>query len=205
MKITIIGTGNVGGALATQWSKAGHQIFLGVQDTENFKGKHLLENAQTSVHSLADSVKNATVILVAAVPQATQSISEEIKEFAKGKVLIDAMNSIRTKPEGFENSFEAFKHFLPETEVVKCFNSTGFENMQNPVYDNEGVDMFVAGSSEKGKAVAQQLSLEAGFSTCWDFGGDNTVQLLEHFAMSWINLAIMQGHGRNMAFKLLKR
>jgi predicted dinucleotide-binding enzyme len=26
MKIAIIGTGNVGGALATQWAKAGHQI-----------------------------------------------------------------------------------------------------------------------------------------------------------------------------------
>lgn len=32
MNIVIIGTGNVGGALATKWAKAGHNIFLGVQD-----------------------------------------------------------------------------------------------------------------------------------------------------------------------------
>lgn len=205
MKIAIIGTGNVGGALATQWAKAGHQIFLGVQNMEDFKGKQLLENENTSVHTIAESVENSEVILVAAVPQATQSISEAIQDFAKGKVLIDAMNSIRTRPEGFNNSFEAFQHYLSEIEVVKCFNSTGFENMQNPVYNGEGIDMFVAGSSEKGKEVAQKLSLDAGFSTCWDFGGDDKVQLLEHFALSWINLAIMQGHGRSMAFKLLKR
>lgn len=33
MKIAIIGTGNVGGALATKWANAGHHIFLGVKDT----------------------------------------------------------------------------------------------------------------------------------------------------------------------------
>jgi len=179
--------------------------FLGVKDTQKFKVKALLKNPNTSLHLLIESVKNAEVILVAAVPQATQNISEQIKEFAKGKILIDAMNSIRSKPEGFENSFETFKYFLPETDIVKCFNSTGFENMQNPVYNDEGIDMFVAGSSQKGKEIAKKLSLDAGFSTCWDFGGDDKVQLLEHFALSWINLAIMQGEGRNIAFKILKR
>lgn len=205
MKIAIIGTGNVGGALATQWAKAGHQIFLGTRDVNKFEDKHLLENPNTTVHTLAESAENAEVILVAAVPQASESISEEIKAFAKGKILIDAMNSIRTKPEGFNNSFEAFRHYLPETLIVKCFNSTGFENMKNPIYNGEGIDMFMAGDSEKGKEIAKRLALDAGFSTCWDFGGDDKAQLLEHFALSWINLAIMQGHGRNMAFKVIKR
>jgi hypothetical protein len=29
--------------------------------------------------------------------------------------------------------------------------------------------------------------------------------LMEQFAWFWINLAMMQGHGRNIAFKLLKK
>ena len=33
MHIAIIGTGNVGGALATQWARKGHHIHLGVKDT----------------------------------------------------------------------------------------------------------------------------------------------------------------------------
>ena len=40
---------------------------------------------------------------------------------------------------------------------------------------------------------------------CYDFGGSDRVELLEKFAFSWINLAIMQGVGRNMAFKVVKR
>jgi len=35
MKIAIIGTGNVGGALATKWSEAGHKLFLGVKNTSS--------------------------------------------------------------------------------------------------------------------------------------------------------------------------
>jgi predicted dinucleotide-binding enzyme len=205
MKIAIIGTGNVGGALATQWAKAGHEILLGTRDTANFDDKHLLQNAHTSLHTIAESAGKAEVILIAAVPQASQSIAEQIKEYAKGKVIIDAMNSLRTKPEGFANSFDVLKHYLPESEVVKCFNTTGFENMANPVYNGEGIDMFVAGSSQVGKETATRLALDAGFATCWDFGGDDKAQLLEYFGMSWINLAIMQGHGRGMAFKVLKR
>lgn len=205
MKIAIIGTGNVGGALATQWAKAGHEILLGTRDTANFDDKHLLQNAHTSLHTIAESAGKAEVILIAAVPQASQSIAEQIEAHAKGKVIIDAMNSLRTKPEGFANSFDALKHYLPESEVVKCFNTTGFENMANPVYHGEGIDMFVAGSSQVGKETATRLALDAGFATCWDFGGDDKAQLLEYFGMSWINLAIMQGHGRGMAFKVLKR
>jgi hypothetical protein len=205
MKISIIGTGNVGGALATQWAKAGHHIYLGTRDLQKFEDKHLLSNPNTTLHTIAESAQNADIILIAAVPQATQDIVNQIKVYAKGKIIIDAMNSIRTKPEGFNNSFEALKALLPESEVVKCFNSTGFENMANPIYHGEGIDMFVAGSSKQGKEIATQLSKDAGFSTCWDFGGDDKVQLLEYFALSWINLAIMQGHGRNMAFKLIKR
>lgn len=205
MKIAIIGTGNVGGALATQWAKAGHEILLGTRDTANFEDKHLLQNPHTTLHTIAESAGKADVILIAAVPQASQSIAEQIKDGAKGKIIIDAMNSVRTKPEGFNNSFEALKHYLPESEVVKCFNTTGFENMANPIYNGEGIDMFVAGTSKAGKETATRLALDAGFATCWDFGGDDKAQLLEHFGMSWINLAIMQGHGRSMAFKVIKR
>lgn len=205
MKIAIIGTGNVGGALATRWALAGHELFLGVQDTADFKGMQLLHNANTSAHSVADAAKAADVILIAAVPTASAEIAGQIRPFVAGKVIIDAMNSVMKRPEGFNNSFDALKSYLPEAHIVKCFNSTGFENMANPIYHGEGIDMFAAGSSAKGKEVARQLALDAGFSTCWDFGGDDKAQLLEHFALSWINLAIMQGHGRGMAFKLIKR
>jgi 8-hydroxy-5-deazaflavin:NADPH oxidoreductase len=205
MKIAIIGTGNVGGALAKRWANVGHQILLGTRDLSKFEDRHLLSNPNTTLHTIPECAENAEVILIAAVPQASQSIAEQIKAYVKGKTIIDAMNSVRTKPEGFGNSFEALRSLLPDSEVVKCFNTTGFENMADPIYQGEGIDMFVAGSSTAGKKTATQLAIDAGFANCWDFGGDDKAQLLEYFALSWINLAIMQGHGRDIAFRLIRR
>jgi 8-hydroxy-5-deazaflavin:NADPH oxidoreductase len=42
MKIAIIGTGNVGSALAKGFVKAGHEVMLGVRNKEEFKGSALL-------------------------------------------------------------------------------------------------------------------------------------------------------------------
>ena len=211
MQIAIIGTGNIGSALAKKWSAKGHHIFLGVRDTANFKGKELLTEKNITVHSIPEAVEKAEVILIAAVPQATADIANAMGN-VKGKVIIDAMNSLRTKPEGYNNTFDALKDLCKDAEVVKCFNSTGFENIQNPIYTQLQpvphhlvLDMFVAGTSAKGKQVATQLSLDAGFETCYDFGGDDKAALLEQFAFSWINLAMMQGQGRNIAFKIIKR
>ena len=63
----------------------------------------------------------------------------------------------------------------------------------------------MAGDSVKAKEVACQLALDCGFADCIDFGKADKVVLLEQFALSWINLAIMQGQGRGMAFKVLRR
>ncbi len=204
MEIGIIGTGNVGGALASQWAKHGHQIRLGVRDQQNFKGRHLLELENVSVHSIREVGELCEVILIATAPQFTTSILEELGELSN-TIIIDAMNSVRTRPEGFNNSFEAIRSLRSNVEAVKCFNTTGFENMQDPLYGGVGIDMFMAGDSAKAKTVASQLAADAGFGECYDFGGDDKVELLEAFALSWINLAIMQGYGRDMAFKVLKR
>jgi predicted dinucleotide-binding enzyme len=77
--------------------------------------------------------------------------------------------------------------------------------MANPVYNTTAIDMFVAGDSEKGKDAAIQLAKDAGFAECYAVGGNDKFELMEQFAWFWINLAMFQGQGREMGFKLLKR
>ncbi len=205
MKIAIIGTGNVGGALATKWAKAGHELFLGVQDVNSFKGNHLLQNPNTQALSVADAAKSAEVILVATPAKAAIEVAQSLGD-TTGKVIIDAMNIIMGQgPKGFTNTTDAILKHTQTTDVAKCFNTTGFNNMENPVYDGKAVDMFTCGNSAKAKATAIQLSKDAGFADCYDVGGNDKFELMEQFAWFWINLAIFQGQGREMAFKLLKR
>jgi len=203
MKIAIIGTGNVGGALATNWSKKGHTINLGVQDVNNFKGQDLLKNENTNVFSINEVVAKSEIILIATPPTAIFDILEQMGDVS-GKTIIDATNAVMKSPEPYKTVYHCLAD-KTNAEIVKCFNTTGFENMLNPIYNGEAIDMFMAGDSEKAKSVAEQLALDCGFGSCIDFGKSDKVELLEKFALSWINLAIVQGYGRNLAFRVVRR
>lgn len=205
MKIAIIGTGNVGGTLATKWASKGHEINLGVQDKNNFKGQHLMQNPNTSLNSIEEAVSKSQVILVATPAMAAVEVAKSLGD-TKGKIIIDTMNIIMGRgPEGFSNTTDAILANTSTNDVVKCFNTTGFNNMINPEYDGMKIDLFTAGDSSEGKEVAKQLALDAGFGACYDIGGNDKFQLIEQFAWFWINLAMFQGQGREIGFKLLKR
>lgn len=204
MKIAIIGSGNVGGALAQQWIKAGHTVLIGAKFPLSEKNTQLAakigEDRFTNVQS---AVQQSEVVLIATPPTAVFDIIDQMGDVS-GKTLIDATNAVRQKPAPFDTVYHALSE-KTKANVVKCFNTTGFENMLNPIYHDEKLDMFMAGDNSEAKQIAQQLALDAGFGTCWDFGKNDKVVLLEQFALSWINLAIMQGHGRDIAFRVVRR
>lgn len=205
MTIAIIGSGNVGGALAQSFIKAKHTVLMGVRLPLSDKSLKLAtvigEDRFTSVEYAA---KQADVIIITTPPEAVLSLILQLGDISN-KMIIDATNSVRTKPEGYPTAYHAIKEKTGSDRVVKCFNTTGFENMLNPVYNSVGIDMFCAGNNKEAKAITTKLATDIGFATCYDFGGDDKVQLLEQLALSWVNLAIIQGHGRNLAFKLIRR
>lgn len=204
MKIAIIGSGNVGGALAQQWLKAGHSVLAGVQFPLSEKNISLAAKiGEDRFTTIENAVKQSDVILIATPPAAIFEVIEKLGQVS-GKVIIDATNSIAKSPEPYQTVYHALAD-KTGAAIVKCFNTTGFENMLDPVYQDEGADMFMAGESDHAKTVAKQLALDCGFGSCIDFGKADKVELLEKFALSWINLAIMQGNGRNMAFKVVRR
>jgi 8-hydroxy-5-deazaflavin:NADPH oxidoreductase len=205
MNIAIIGTGNIGGALAKNLADAEHRIFLGVRNLDNFKGSELPDYSKNiSVAEIVDAAKNAEVIILAVPAQFAGETAKSLGDVS-GKIIIDTMNAVFAKPAGFNNTAAAILANCNTTDVVKCFNSTGFENIIDPIYNGQGIDMFTAGSSEKGTAIASQLAKEIGFENVYHFGGNDKFDLIEQMAMCWINLAILQKAGRGIAFKVVKR
>ena len=204
MNIAIIGSGNVGGALGQQWIKAGHTLLIGAQFPLSEKNLKLAAKiGEDRFAFIENAVKQSEVILIATPPTAIFDVIEQMGNVSD-KILIDATNSIMKYPEPYKTVYHCLVD-KTSADVVKCFNTTGFENMLNPVYKGEGIDMFMAGDSELAKDIAVQLALDCGFENCYDFGKSDKVELLEKFALSWINLAIMQGRGRDIAFRLVRR
>ncbi len=205
MKIAIIGSGNVGGALAMQCIKAGYEVLVGVNFPLSEKSLNLAttvgNDRLTSIHEAA---QKSELIIIAIPAHVMLTMLPELGN-VEDKIIVDATNAVRLKPTPYATAFEAIKKVTGNDKVIKCFNTTGFENLTDPKYHQFAIDLFAAGSKMDAKQTVMQLARDLGFGACYDFGGDDKVELLEQFALSWINLAIMQGHGRNMAFKVLTR
>jgi predicted dinucleotide-binding enzyme len=205
MNITIIGSGNVGATLAAAFYKAGHTVIFGVKDPAMpFKGKDIADQLSLPYFSIQEAVNKSEVIFLCTPAKFADAVAQILGD-VQNKIIIDTMNGLNQQPAGFTNTTDAILANCNTADVVKCFNSTGFENMANPVYNGQGIDMFMAGNSEKGKQIAKQLAADIGFANCYDFGGNDKFLALEQFAFAWINLAIMQKQGRDIAFKLIRR
>jgi len=204
MDIAIIGPGRVGTALAQALGMAGHSVTMGGRDPGATRYVDLRDTG-IDVLPIPMASRKAEVIITAASPAATQAVSAALGNL-EGKVLIDAMNSIMARAEPYATTTEALMAWTNCTDIVKCFNCTGFENILEPGFGHVSADMFMAGDSEKAKDVARILALDMGFSEVYDIGGSSKFQLLEQFALFWVTLAQgKNGIGRDMAFKVIRR
>jgi predicted dinucleotide-binding enzyme len=206
MTIAIIGSGNVGGALAKKWIQAGHTVLIGARTPLSDKNIELATKiGEDRFTSVENAVRQCEVIFLATPATAAADVARSLGD-TTGKIIIDSMNIVMGRgPSGYATTTDAILDNTRTRDVVKCFNTTGFNNMINPGYGDTAIDMFVAGDSEKGKAIARQLAKDAGFGECYSIGGNDKFALMEQFAWFWINLAMFQGQGREIGFKLLKR
>lgn len=204
MNIAIIGAGSVGASLARGWHGTGHAIRLGVRDPQgDFSGAELLELDGVRAMSIREAVEQSEVILLAGPGKAATDIAQSLGTL-QNQIVIDAMNGPPPAPHASLGAAVAAS--LQGGRFVKCFNTTGWENMAAPQYGaNLSCDMFCAGDDADAKKTVQQLALDLGFGACYDVGGSEACGLLESLAFLWIRLATKQGLGRNFAFKLLRR
>jgi predicted dinucleotide-binding enzyme len=99
---------------------------------------------------------------------------------------------------------EQIAKLLPDVNVVKAFNTTGFENMQDPRYDEGAVTMFYAGDDDEAKRIVHTLAQDLGFDPV-DVGGLAQSHMLEILASLWGSLAYGQKMGRGIGFRLMRR
>jgi predicted dinucleotide-binding enzyme len=127
----------------------------------------------------------------------------------KGKAVFDCTNPLKQDLSGLEighttSAAEQVARWASGAKVVKVFNTTGANNMENSRYPDGAPAMFYCGDDAGAKKVAAQLATDLGFEPI-DAGGLISARLLEPLAMLWIHLAYGQGMGREIAFRLMRR
>ncbi|HKH47594.1 MAG TPA: NADPH-dependent F420 reductase [Thermoanaerobaculia bacterium] len=208
MKIAIIGTGSVGSALGRGLAKAGHEVVFGVRDTEKPEVGKLVEDTGARAASVAAAASDAEVVVLAMPWGAAEDVIRTAGGLS-GKIVLDCINPLKPNLAGLDaggsrSAAEQVAAWAPGARVVKIFNSTGANNMANPVYGDDRATMLYCGDDQGAKEVAARLAADLGFEPV-DAGPLSAAYLLEHFAMLWIHLAYGVGMGRNFAFKLVRR
>jgi len=216
MHLTIIGAGRVGGALGARWAAAGHHITFGVRDPRAPRIASLLATVAANARAagVAESARGANVIALCTPWPATEQALKSLGDL-RGRVIIDCTNPIAPGPAGSPglgglshgltmSGGEAVAAWAPGAHVVKTLNTTGWENMLDPLYGGERATMFLCGDDEDARLLVAGLLRDLGFEPC-DAGPLPMSRYLEPLAMLWIHLAHAQGLGTGIAFRLMKR
>ena len=210
VKIALIGAGDVGSTLARAWAKKGHDVFFGVRDPKNDKTRQLVQSL--GAHAQAGTVAEAAAfgeVVVLATPWGAAEAAIRAAGDLRGKMLIDCTNPLKPDDSGLELGFstsaaEQVAKWAKGAKTFKAFNTTGSNNMANPVIDNIRTVMFVCGDDEAVKPTVLQLVADVGFDAV-DAGKLVIARLLEPWAMLWIHLALTGSAGREFGFALLRR
>jgi 8-hydroxy-5-deazaflavin:NADPH oxidoreductase len=159
MKIAIIGTGNVGSALAGSFIRAGHQVTLASRDAEKAREKAASIGATASADPRSAAAGAELVVL--AVPYgAAAEVADEIAPVTAGKVVVDATNPLTPDysdlaTAGGLSGAQRIAGRLPGAHVAKAFNTLFASVQANPSLHGAPADgLFAADDDEARTAVA---------------------------------------------------
>ncbi|WP_146735091.1 NAD(P)-binding domain-containing protein [Thioclava sp. F1Mire-8] len=205
MRIAIIGTGNVGSAIARGLKGKGHDVLLGARNPQTAEVAELVSATDATPMFPAAAAAEAEIIVLA-LPWGGAETAVKALGPLEDKTVIDCMNPLGMVEGalgltlGHSNSGgEMVQGWIPGAHVVKTLNQVGAEIMaKNDTLPQRPV-MFMAGDDAAAKARVAALLTDLGFAAM-DAGDITKARLLEPFGMVWINQALFRGKGRNWAF-----
>lgn len=200
MKIAVIGSGSVGGTLGRAWARVGHQVIFGRRGEPP---RSVIPDARSA--PVAQAIQDAEVVVLAVPWPAVEEVIGQGRDWS-GKILIDCTNPIGPGFElavGFNTSgAEKVARLASGAHVAKAFNTTGFNNMQNPLYNGKPLTMLFCSDDPEAQETTAQLIRDVGFEPVF-VGPLKQSRYLEPLAMLWITMS--QRQGREFALTLVRR
>lgn len=208
MTIAILGAGNVGMALGKAFTAKGERVRFGVPEPSKYRAAVDALGPLASLGTTEEAIVQGDLAILAVPYGAAAGIARSIPDW-QGRILVDATNPLAPGLAGLAvgtttSGAEEIAREAHGARVVKAFNTTGAENMEDPRYPGGSVFMPVCGDDAQARARVVALATLIGFDAV-DCGGLAAARYLEPFAMTWIHMAIKLGHGRKFAFARIRR
>ncbi len=214
MKIGILGSGEVGRALGSGFAGIGDDVKIGSRDPQKPEVAEWVRKTgdRASSATFAETAAWCDLAVLATLWSGTES-ALRLADAAhlRGKVVIDLVNPLLFEPGKppalavghTDSAGEQIQRWLPESHVVKAFNTVGHAHMVNPDFPGGPPDMFLCGDDKQAKATVGEICRKFGWGVV-DVGGIQGARLLEPMCLVWIGETMRTG-SPNHAFKLLRK
>jgi 8-hydroxy-5-deazaflavin:NADPH oxidoreductase len=170
VKIGIIGTGDIGGALARHWAKAGHELLISSRHPEQLQALATELGPRVKVGTPREAAAFGEVVLVSVPYHATPQVGRDYAAELKDKVVLDTGNpypsrdgemAVRDRQRG---TGVASKEYLPGTKLVRAFNAINSGPLANEAHRKpEKIGIPLASDHADALQVAARLVTDAGF------------------------------------------
>jgi 8-hydroxy-5-deazaflavin:NADPH oxidoreductase len=198
-KVGIIGSGDVGKALARGFASRGCEVKIGSREK---KGELV---------TFEEAAQFGELLVIATKWSGTEhALALAGNANFAGKVVIDATNPLKEvdgRPVGLavghiDSGGEQVQRWLPDAKVVKAFNIVGNALMVDPKLPGGPPTMFIGGNDAGAKKEVVDILTDFGWETV-DLGGIEAARVLEPMCWLWVTSALKSGQWMQ-AFKMLR-
>jgi predicted dinucleotide-binding enzyme len=203
MKITVLGTGNMGSAFTKQLSSAGHIVRVTGRDIDKAKAL-AAQFDNVNAYSAAEALGDSDVVVIATAYEDAAKALQSLGDLT-GKVVIDITNPLSADYMSLTighvtSAGEEIAKAVPQAQVVKAFNTLFAQVLADgPTFANDQRgSVFVASDSERAKQTAIALAHSLGWNTV-DAGALINARYLEPLAGLNIYLGYGAGLGTSIA------
>jgi len=214
-RIGVLGSGVVGRALAEGFLKHGYEVMLGTRDPA--KGEvpvWLAKHPGAKAGTFRETAIFGQIIVLTVKGLVVEKVIQEAgSDHLTGKIVIDTTNPITDAPPvngilefttGPNQSLgEQVQKLLPNSHVVKAFNSVGSALMVNPKFEQSMPTMFLCGNNPQAKDTVSGICAQFGWEP-YDCGNIAASRALEPLCILWCLPGFVRNEW-NHAFKMLTR
>lgn len=212
--IMIIGaSGRMGSAISKSLSGGNYRLLLNGKNHDKINdliNEIDLTNPLADVEGIDCSFDGCweADIIISAVPYlAEKEMAERIKEVANQKIVISIANPLNKNYNGLltaadTSAAEELQKELPNSKVIKAFNTTFAADFSTPVINGQRTDAFIAGNDEDALNNVAEIIHTAGFNPV--IAGDLSVsRTLENMQLLLVQLNKKYNYNELAGWKIL--
>jgi predicted dinucleotide-binding enzyme len=209
-KVGILGSGDVGKALALGFKKHGHDVRIGSR--EGTKLADWSKENGVAEGTFEAVAAHGEVVVLGVAGRVAEEVIKGLGRSLEGKTVIDATNPIAGAPiNGIlpyftgpnDSLMERLQKAAPGARFVKAFSSVGNAFFVNPSFAGGRPTMFIAGNDAGAKGQVTGILEQFGWDA-EDVGGVEGARAIEPLCQLWCAPGFLRNDWAH-AFKVVRK